>query len=168
MGNALRSNGSFVIAGGQSLMADILAPTTANADLVVALQARWLRLSPGSAPTCDSTRAGGLQSRSSDGNRPWHCDGTAAYRMARVIPISATLTIPTMTGGGEATLTTTVTGAVANEHVTVNMGCDLAQIGIRRVRVSAANTVSIVVYNGDPATPLPTPTDCLFAGAVYK
>ena len=73
-----------------------------------------------------------------------------------------------MAGGAEATLTTTVTGAAVGDHVTVNMGCDLAQISVRRYRVSAANTVAIVVGNEDPTTPLPTPTDCLFLGAVHK
>lgn len=167
LGSRIRSY-SWEVASGGSLTTDILGPTTANADLIVSLQARWLRLSPGGAPACDSTRAGGLQSRSTDGNRPWHCDGTNAYRIARIIPISATITIPTMAGGDETALSTTVTGAQVGDHVTVNMGCDLAQISVRRFRVSAANTVSIIVANEDPATPLPVPTDCLFAGAVYK
>lgn len=167
-GTRIRSNASFEVVGGQALFTDILSPTTAGADILVSLQARWLALQPGGAPTCTAGRAGGLQSRSSDGNRPWHCDGTAAYRISRVIPFSSTLTIPTMVSGEETALTATVSGAVANEHVTVNMNCDLPQIGIRRVRVSAANTVTIYVYNGDPIASLPVPTDCLFAGVVHK
>jgi len=168
LGSRIQANATLQLAVGQAVYTDILSPSSGTADLLVSLQQRWFVLQPGLAPTCTAGRAGGFQSRGTDGNRPWHCDGTAAYRIARVIPISATLSIPTMTGGAETTLTTTVTGAAVGDHVSVNMGCDLAQISVRRYRVSAANTVAIVVGNEDPTTPLPTPTDCLFLGAVHK
>lgn len=166
-GNRIRSMASFELNSGQALYLDVMSNTTLNGDIQVSTT-RYFRMIPAANAPCSSGNSGGIQARASDGNRLYQCDGTASYRLARVIPISATLSVPTMAGGAEATLTTTVTGAAVGDHVTVNMGCDLEQISVRRYRVSAANTVAIVVGNEDPTTPMPDPTDCLFLGAVHK
>lgn len=166
-GSQIISEGSIKIQPGQSLTANIIGSSSGG--IIQVYPGSWVVYQGvGALATCDATSAGGLIRLTSDG-RPYWCDGAGAYRVMRAIPISATLSIPTMTGGGEATVTTTVTGAAVGEHVTINMTCSLAQVGIRRVRVSSADTVSIVVFNGDPATPNPaTPTDCLFVGEVHK
>lgn len=153
--------GSMKVAGGQSFMADIIAPSTTTGNVTFINAGRFWLFSPTGNATCSAGTAGGLQGASADGNRPRWCDGTAAYRIKRVIPATLSLTIPSLSPQSESTLTGTVTGAAVGEHVTANMACDIPMVTIRRIRVSAANTVSIVFGNADNSNANPsTATAC--------
>ena len=137
---------------GQSFAVDVLTQSTLNADLSVSLM-RWLRIMPSANAPCSTGNSGGIQARSSDGNRLWHCDGTTAYRIPRVAgPVTSSVTIPAMSPGVEETLNVTVAGVASLDVVWPTLNCDIPDVGIRRFRVSAADTVSVVIANNSSST----------------
>lgn len=147
LGSRIRS-GSWEVASGQSLTTDVLAPTTAGTDLIVSLQARLFVLQPGLASACTAGRAGGLQSRSADGNRLWHCDGANAYRVSRVLVVPVVFDAPSVPNGACITPAVTVTGAALGDSISVNADFALPMsVSIGNVRTTAANTVSLRLCN---------------------
>lgn len=152
LGSRIRS-GSWEVASGQSLTTDVLAPTTAGTDLIVSLQARLFILQPGLAPACTVGRAGGLQSRSADGNRLWHCDGTAAYRVSRVVVVPVTFDAPSVPNGSCITPSVTVAGVTLNDTISVNADFALPDtVSIGNVRATGADTVALRLCNVSPTT----------------
>lgn len=153
LGSRIQANATLQLAVGQAVYTDILSPSSASADLLVSLQQRWFVLQPGLAPTCTAGRAGGFQSRGTDGNRPWHCDGTAAYRISRVLVVPVTFDAPSVPNGTCITPSVTVTGAALNDTITVNADFALpATVSIGNVRATATDTVALRLCNVSPTT----------------
>lgn len=107
----------------------------------------------GSLPTCSAGVEGGMVFLSTD-HRPYYCDGTASQRVAMGVgPASAALDFPDL-GPSESSsaLTLTLTGATTGDRVGCNATSDLGDdLFIGQAWVSATNTVSIRLRNGDTA-----------------
>lgn len=140
--------GSLKVAGGQSFMADIVAPSSANTNVTFINAGRFWLFSPTGNATCGAGQAGGLQGASADGNRPRWCDGTAAYRISRLLEVPVTFDFPSIANGSCSTSSVTVTGAAVNDTVTVNADFALpADVMVGNARSTAANTVELKLCN---------------------
>lgn len=148
-GSALRTAGSFIVSGGQSLTTDILANTTANTGISVSVPgARYFRLIPNTAATCTSGASGGLQSNSADGNRLYLCNGTVTLPLARMLTGSATVDPPSVDHHTCTTLSLTITGALTSDYPLVRAAAALSSgLILTNPRVSDADTVTAELCN---------------------
>lgn len=139
--------GSFVFG---DVRTDTIANNTTNQHVLVD-PTQYLRISPRGGTGCSSGTAGGLQTNSADGNRPWWCDGTNRFRISRVLTVPITFDFPSVPNGSCTTASITVTGAALNDTISVNADFTLpASVGIGNVRSTATDTVSLRLCNHDP------------------
>lgn len=133
---------------------DVLANRTTNGSLFLSIARNLVLLGSGTAPADHCTSgadAGGLKNYVSDGNRLYYCDGTASYRVSRVLTVPVTFDFPSVPNGTCTTSDVTVAGAAVGDTVSVNADFALpATIGIGNVRSTATNTVTLRLCNHDP------------------
>jgi len=153
-GSQLLFRGSVKIRAGQSFSVDQISPSGLTNDLVLfplVSSARWVRLWPLGDTACVSGSSGGIQTRSSDGNRLWQCDGTNAYRVSRVVTAAVVYDFPSIPNGSCTTADVTVPGAATGDTVSVNADFALpAPVGIGNARTTATDTVTLRLCNHDP------------------
>lgn len=123
-----------------------------NANPVEFFSQYGTRLFPyASLPTCTSL-PGNLASLQSDGQL-YACDGTAFHRVSRVLVVPVTYDFPSVTNGACVESSVTVTGAVANDTVSVNADFALpTDVSIGNVRATGADTVTLRLCNSNPTT----------------
>lgn len=126
---------------------DVLANKTTNGNITISL-ARYFRILPTGNQSCSASDSGGLKAASADGNRPVWCDGTAVYRMSRVVESAVTVDVASIAAQSCLTTSVTVTGAAAGDTLWANADFALPLgVLVGNVRTTAANTVELTLCN---------------------
>jgi hypothetical protein len=101
--------------------------------------------------TCGADDKGGVDVLSGDG-RAYLCDGTSVQKLAVVLSATASVNFESITNATEGTATLTLTGAVSGQSVHCNPTGALESGLVKSYEyVSAADTITIVEYNGSAA-----------------
>ncbi|HZI08671.1 MAG TPA: hypothetical protein VEZ71_31935 [Archangium sp.] len=101
-----------------------------------------------SLPACGTNQAGGIVALSTDGNRHYLCDGSAAQRFGVALVATASVDFASMADGAESSATLTLTGAATTDVVHCSpLAAPESGLDVRYFMVSAANTVTLAVRN---------------------
>jgi hypothetical protein len=124
-----------------------------NANPVEFFSQYGTRLFPyASLPTCASL-PGNLATLESDG-RTYQCDGAAFHLVSRVLVVPVTYDFPSVANSACVESSVTVTGAAANDTISVNADFALpTDVSIGNARATGANTVALRLCNSNASTP---------------